>query len=391
MIGAFYIGWRYLVFHRIKTLLLIGCLTLVLFLPVALRILVGHTEQQLTARAEATPLLIGAKGSPLELTLNSLYFDTKVPAQLEYEETSRVRDTGLAQPIPLYVRFRSREHPIVGTSLDYFEFRGLRIAQGRQMQRLGDCVVGAAVADHLGLSAGDSIVSSPETVFDIAGIYPLKMHVTGVLEPENSPDDHAVFTDIKTTWIIEGLAHGHTDLARPDARTGVLKRDGDRITANASVVQYNEITDENVGSFHFHGDVSGFPMTAILAVPVDEKAGTLLMGRYLGESGATQILKPQKVVDKLLATILTVQQYVTVGMAVLGVATLATAALVFLLSLRLRRREIETLHKIGGQRAAVLAICAFEIVFVLAVSVAFAAMLAGATHWIGPDLMRIFL
>ena len=38
MMGALYIGWRYVVFHRIKIVLLIGCLTLVLALPVALRI-----------------------------------------------------------------------------------------------------------------------------------------------------------------------------------------------------------------------------------------------------------------------------------------------------------------------------------------------------------------
>jgi len=391
MMGAFHIGWRYLAFHRIKTALLVGCLTLVLFLPVALRILVGHTEQQLTTRAAATPLLIGAKGSPLELALNSLYFDTKVPARLEYSEVAAVRDTGLAGAIPLYVRFQSRKYPIVGTSLDYFEFRDLQIAAGSQMQRLGDCVVGAVAAEQLGLHPGDSVISSPETVFDIAGVYPLKMRVTGVLSPANSPDDQAIFTDIKTTWIIEGLAHGHTDLAAPEARTSVLKRDGDRITANAAVVQYNEITDQNIGSFHFHGDVSGFPMTAIIALPLDDKTGTLLMGRYLGEDHAAQILIPQKVIDGLLATILTVQQYVTVGMAVLGVATLATASLVFLLSLRLRRREIETLHKIGGQRGAVFAICAFEIVFVLAVSTLLASLLAATTHWVGPDLIRFFL
>lgn len=391
MRGAFHIGWRYLAFHRIKTGLLVGCLTLVLFLPVALRILVGHTEQQLTTRAAATPLLIGAKGSPLELALNSLYFDTKVPARLEYSEVAAVRDTGLAEVIPLYVRFQSRSHPIVGTSLDYFEFRALRLAEGRQMQRLGDCVAGAVVAERLGLRPGGWVVSSPETVFDIAGTYPLKMRVMGVLEFSNSPDDDALFTDIKTAWIIEGLAHGHTDLARPEARTGVLKRDGDRITANASVVQYNEITDANIGSFHFHGEVSGFPMTAMIAVPPDDKSKTLLLGRYQGEEQTAQVLVPEKVINELLATILTVQRYVTLGMGVLGGATLATAAMVFLLSLRLRRREIETLHKIGGQRNAVLAICAFEVIFVLLVSALLAGLCAGATHWTGPDLIRFFL
>ena len=391
MSGAVYLGWRYLVYHRIKTLLLVSCLTLVLALPAVLRILVGHTERQLTARAEATPLLIGAKGSQLELALNSLYFNAREPAPLKYAETARVRDTALAEAIPLYVRFRARGHSIVGTSLDYFEFRGLRVAVGTPMLRLGDCVVGARVAQQLGVRPGDSVISSPETVFDLAGVYPLKMRVTGVLAVANSPDDDVIFTDVKTTWVIEGLAHGHADLANPSARAGVLKRERASITANASVVQYNEITDQNIGSFHFHGEPSGFPLTAVIALPKDEKASALLMGRYLGDQATTQILAPRKVIAELLATIFTVQQYVTLGMAVLGAATLATAALVFLLSLRLRRREIETLHKIGGKRSAVLVICAFEVVSVLSISALLASFVALATEWAGPNLIRLFL
>lgn len=391
MRGAIHIGWRYLAFHRIKTLILVGCLTVVLLLPVALRILVSHTEQQLTVRADATPLLIGARGSPLELTLNSLYFDAGTPPRLDYSELETVRDSGLALAIPLYLRFQSGEHPIVGTSLDYFEYRELRIANGRQMQRIGDCVLGAAVATKLGVKPGDSVTSSPESVFDLAGVFPLKMRVTGVLEFSNSPDDHAIFADIKTTWIIEGLTHGHDDLANQDGTSSVLKRNGDRITANASVVQYNEITEDNIGSFHFHGDTSGFPMTAVIALPSSDKSEALLMGRYVDKIQPNQILTPRTVINDLLATILTVQQYINIGMALLGAATLSIVAMVFLLSIRLRQREIETLHKIGGQRLQVLAICTFEIIFVLSASLVLTGLLALVIHLAGPDLIRLFL
>lgn len=391
MRGALLIGWRYLLFHRIKTGLLIACITMVFFLPIALRILVQHTERQLSARAEATPLIIGAKGSPLELTLNSLYFSTKVPERFAYGESSLVDESGLAAAIPLYVRYQVRRHPIVGTTLDYFDFRELALDEGSLMQRLGDCVVGARFAEREKIKPGDSVVSSPETVFDLAGTYPLKMRVTGVLLPNNSPDDNAVFTDIKTTWIIEGLAHGHTDLADPAERAGVLKRDGSRITANASVVQYNEITEANIDSFHFHGDTSSFPITAVIADPNDEKSGAILMGRYLEDEDPRQIIKPRIVVDELLATILTVQRYVTMGMTVLGAATLATTAMVFLLSLRLRRREFATLHKIGGQNGVVLVIGLFEIGFVVLSSTVLAALLSLTLSWAGPGLLRLFL
>jgi hypothetical protein len=56
----------------------------------------------------------------------------------------------------MYVRFQARRNPIVGTTLDYFEFRGLQIARGRQLAVLGDCVLGARVAKSLALKPGDS-------------------------------------------------------------------------------------------------------------------------------------------------------------------------------------------------------------------------------------------
>ena len=67
-----YLAWRYLVFHRFKTVILVSSITLILYLPVGLRVLVDQSSRQLTSRAEATPLIVGSKGSPLELVLNSL-------------------------------------------------------------------------------------------------------------------------------------------------------------------------------------------------------------------------------------------------------------------------------------------------------------------------------
>ena len=127
------------------------------------------------------------------------------------------------------------------------------------MTMLGECVVGSEVARHLGIVPGSHLTSSPESVFDLAGVYPLKMHVVGVLEPSHSPDDRAVFVDLKTTWVIEGLGHGHQDLARPEAADAVLSRDEGGIVANASVVEYTVIDASNVDSFHFHGDRDKYP------------------------------------------------------------------------------------------------------------------------------------
>ncbi len=391
MSGPIYLAWRYMAHHRVKTGILVASIALIAFLPAGLYVLVGESATALTARADATPLLVGARGSALELVLSSLYFGSEARATTSWGEAERVAVSGLADPIPLYVRFRAGGHPMVGTALEYFDFRGLRFAAGRPFALLGECVLGAKAARRLGVGPGDTVISSPESVFDLAGVYPLKMRVAGVLARAYGPDDEVVFVDVKTAWVIAGLGHGHRDLAAPEAESAVLARQGGRITANASVVAYNEITAENAASFHFHGDLAGFPLTGILSIPHDEKSRVLLMGRYEEPDLATQIVRPRAVMDELLETVLIIRSYVVAALATVAVATLATAALVFGLSLRLRRREIETMVKIGGSRGAVAAVLASEVVGVLALGAALTGLLTALVARFGSGAIRAFL
>jgi putative ABC transport system permease protein len=391
MRDVLFLAWRYLAHNRVKTAVLVGSIMLIVYLPVALRVLVKQSAAELTARAEATPLLVGAKGSPLELALSSLYFESDTPELTTYAEAERIADSGLAQAIPLYVRFKVRQQPIVGTSLEYFDLRGLKFADGRAMAMLGDCVVGARAAEALDVAVGGTVISSPESVFDIAGVYPLKMQVVGVLEPSYTADDVAVFVDLKTAWIVQGLVHGHQDMAAPEAASGVLSREGDNIVANASIVQYTEITPDNIDSFHFHGSVADYPVSAVIAVPHDQKSGTILMGRYESPDDPAQVLQPTTVIDDLLGTIFTVQNFVVAGMLLVGLAALATAVLVFVLSLRLREREIETMAKIGGSRVRVAGVLVTEVAVVVLTSVLLAGVLTALTARFASTAVRLLL
>jgi putative ABC transport system permease protein len=136
MRDCLYLAWRYLAYHWAKTTILVTSITLIILLPAGLRVLVKQSKEKLTARADMTPPVIGKKGSPLELVLNSVYFTGQIPELMQYSEAASVDRTGFASAIPLYVRFHSQGDPIVGTSLDYFELRGLEIKSGRQMGRL---------------------------------------------------------------------------------------------------------------------------------------------------------------------------------------------------------------------------------------------------------------
>jgi len=390
MSGALFLGWRYLARHRFKSGILIASITLMLFLPAATRLLVQDSATALTARADQTPLILGARGSELELVLNTLYFHAETPAEIENRTFVEAQSTGLADFIPIHSRFHAQGAPIVGTSLDYFDFRGLHVASGRQMGLLGECIIGANVARRLGLGPGDSIISSPETVFDIAGVYPLKLTIAGVMEAAGTADDDAVFVDVRTSWIIQGLGHGHVDLAEPEAGGAVLSRRDGVVTANASLTQYAEITRDNISAFHFHGSAESFPLTSVIAVPPDQKNTALLRGRYQ-DNELLQLVVPGNVLDDLLETVFAVQNYVILGLAILSFATIAVITLVFLLSQQLRRGEFHTLLRIGASKGYVAILVASEIGFVFLLSALLAAGLTLVTRYYAMQILQTFL
>ena len=389
MIDSLYIAWQYIRYNKIKTIVLVACITLISFLPLSLQLLLAESERQLMSRAVTTPLVIGAKGSSLDLVMNTLYFSDELPEPVNMGAAERVDQSDLALPIPVYVRFKTREHPIVGTTLDYFDFRGLKVAEGRQMAVLGECVLGATVADSLDLTAGGSLVSSPESLFDLAGIYPLKMKVAGVLQKSHTSDDLAVFVDLKTAWVIQGLGHGHQDVTRLQDPTLIYRRSESNVAATAKLYHYTEITEKNIESFHFHGDLGDYPITAVIAVPHDEKSGTILRGRYLSEKERQQIVWPEEVIDGLLQNIFRIKNVLDAVISVVALATVLAMVLVFALSLRLRQREIQTIFKLGCSRMTIVRLVAAEILLIVVVSAVSCGALMLLVNLYSNDLVRM--
>lgn len=388
MIDSFYIAWKYLSFNKIRTATLVACVTLIAVLPLTLELLLAESQRQLLSRAASTPLLLGAKGSALDLVMNGLYFDDEVPELISMAAADTVDNAGLALPIPLYVRFEARRFPIVGTTLDYFDFRALNVSEGRQIAMLGDAVIGVDVAESLDIGVGDSLLSSPETVFDLAGVYPLKMRVVGVLGRSHTPDDLSVFVDVKTAWVIQGLVHGHEDLAQTTDASVVIERTSDKVVASAKLVEFTEITEENIDGFHFHGSPEEYPLSAVIVVPDDTKSGTILRGRYLEGESAEQLIVPETVIDGLLANIFRIKNVLDAVIFVVAIATVLALFLVFALSLRLRQREIRTVFRIGGSRSTIVRLLSAEIVIIALASAALCLITLVIVQNYSSDLVR---
>lgn len=380
--NSFFIAGRYLMYHRVRSLILITALAVILFVPVFLNIIVGQSREQLTSRADDTPLILGSPGSSLDLAMSSLYFIKKQPQNILYQDALDINKTGLARAIPLHTSFRVGDFRIVGTTLDYFDHRRLTIKSGRQMAMLGEAVIGSIAAEKLKCAAGDSLVSTPENFIDIAGQYPIKMKVTGVLAPTGTADDEAVFVDLRTSWIITGLGHGHQDLTKTADASVILKSEKGTVTANAKLITYIEITPENVGSFHFHGANSTFPITSAIVAPKNEKAKTLLLGRYQTKDQPLQLIRPPVIMQELIDAIFRIKTVLDVVVIVVGLSTALTILLVFILSLRLRARELTTIFRLGCGRLTTVGFVTAELFLITTASLILAALLVTlASHW----------
>ena len=366
--NSLWLAWLYLRRRRVAAGMMVAGVALALYLPLAAHWAADAFDEALGARAAATPIIVGARGSRFDLVLHGLYFRARSEGTVAHGEFTALRDAGYGRVIPLHVQFTAGGQPVVGTSLDYFEFRELQMARGESMALLGDCVLGANAARELNLSPGDKLKTDRKNLFDLAGDYPLQLNVTGVLSATGTADDEGVFVDVKTAWIIAGHGHGH-DEGESNATN----------SPSAKLVKTHlEITPQNMGTFHFHGDTTALPLTAILVEPMDAKGTAMVLGRYQ-HSGQLQALKPPVVVDEMMGMVMRVRQFLDANYALVAGAMGMLLALIVALSRRLRSREMETLFLLGCSRGTQFALQAAELLIIFAAALALALAAAWAT------------
>ena len=398
MTNALYLAIRSLWWYRGRATIIVLCLALTLWLPITVRLLLNQFRTEIVARANATPLVIGTKGSRIDLALQAIYFDTVAPEQTTMAEATFVQKSGYATPIPIHVEYKTQPVnnvdgvPIVGTTIEYFEFRKLSLAFGNSLTMLGDCVLGCNVARRMQLSPGDRIMSAPKNAFNLAGDYPLRMNITGILAPSHSPDDDVVFVDLKTAWVIDGIGHGHQQLNHESDESMLLHKTDDTVTASAAVLPFTEITPDNIASFHFHGDENTFPVSAIIADPHDQKNRTLLLGEYLTTRKDTaQCVKPRDVVDDLLHVVFRIERLVWLGSLLSALVTALLLSLVLFLTTRLRAPEMQTMFKLGCSRARIVQLIGTEILLMALAGITLALCAAWYSQHVTANSLRSLL
>ncbi len=371
MNGIVYLALRHVRYHWLRSLTLVLVIATLISIPLLAEVLSRAAETRMMSRADATPLVYGAAGAPLDLTLAAAYFRGDVETPVSMQDYEWLIERRMADLAPIHVAGTVRGLPIVGTDIDYFRLRGLTTTDGRMPVSVGEAVLGADAARTLGVAVGDQIASDVEQVFDLAGAYPVGMVVSGILAATGSADDRAVLTDLKTGWIVSGFGHGHEELTRQTNTSLLLKTDnGEALTANASLPTFEAISADRLSAFHFHGTPETFPLTAVLVFPFDEKASALLRGRVGERDANVQILRATDQIRGLMDNVLQVKAILQGVMLAVGLAAGLAVGLVVWLSAQMRRREFDISRRLGAGPGLPVALLSCEMVLLSGVALA---------------------
>lgn len=189
----------------------------------------AQAQKTFTSVNSGFDAVLGARGSKLQLTLNSLFHLEESPGNIPISDwTDLQKRPEVEQAVPIAVGDNYRGWRVVGTTLQMFTNRlGVR-GGGRLFEEgLREAVVGSFAARRLGLKVGDEFHPSHGVNFSEEAHEHEDYVVVGILEPSNTPADRVI-------WIpLEGLQRmsGHDPRASGEVSAVLVKFKGGSATA----------------------------------------------------------------------------------------------------------------------------------------------------------------
>jgi putative ABC transport system permease protein len=168
-------------------------------------------KEQMDNNLKGIDMVVGAKGSPLQLILSSVYHVDSPTGNIPLNEAKAIeKNKMVGNSVPLLYGDNFKGYRIVGTNSNFFELYNLKIKAGDYFNNYFEAVVGSKVAEKLNLNLGDEFVSShglretgethDETSFSVSGI----------LEYSNSVADNLILTSPNSIWEIHE-DHNHSE------------------------------------------------------------------------------------------------------------------------------------------------------------------------------------
>jgi putative ABC transport system permease protein len=206
--NLFRISWRNLTDRPLSSFLSGLLMTFGITIISLLLLLNKQLDDQFRRNIKGIDMVLGAKGSPLQLILSSIYQIDSPTGNIPLEEAEKLtRNPMIKTAIPLSMGDNYRSFRIVGTNKKYLDHFGATVAQGRLFQQDLDVVVGPRVAQVAGLKLGDAFSGSHGLDAEGEVHADTKYKVVGILNQTNTVTDQLILTPVSSVWAI----HEHHD------------------------------------------------------------------------------------------------------------------------------------------------------------------------------------
>ena len=214
--------------HALSTVITALSIGLAVGLWISVWVVKEQSQAAFTGVNAGFDAVLGARGSKLQLVLNSIFHLEASPGNLPWTDFLDIqKNPNVSLAVPLAVGDNYHGYRLVGTTTDLFNH--VEFSPGKKYEVEGDgrffesgyreAVVGSFVARKLKLSPGDKFHPFHGLIYDEKSQHSETYVVVGLLKPSNTPSDRVI-------WIpLEGIQRmsGHNPNAATDV-SAVLVR-----------------------------------------------------------------------------------------------------------------------------------------------------------------------
>ncbi|AFK05044.1 protein of unknown function DUF214 [Emticicia oligotrophica DSM 17448] len=212
------ISWKNILDKKLNSFLCVLLMTLGIAMISLLMLLGKQLQDKFAKNISGIDLVVGAKGSPLQLILSSVYQIDNPTGNVYLDDVQNIAQNPMVKEmIPLSMGDNYQGYRILGTNKKYFEHFKTQLIDGKMFKGNLEVVLGAQTAQNTGLKIGDTFASSHG--LDAAGEKHGEKNykVVGILDFNNSVVDNLILTSLNSVWSIHDHAEGEQHEAEADS------------------------------------------------------------------------------------------------------------------------------------------------------------------------------
>ncbi len=182
-----------------------------IFIISFLLLIKNQFEDHIEKNIAGVNLVVGAKGSPLQLILSTLYHVDYPTGNIPLSDAEKLKHNPLVKrTIPMALGDNFQGYRIVGTNHDYAGLYGGELQKGKLWEKDFDVTIGSKVARDAGLNLGDHFVGVHGFMANGTDKHmEFKYTVTGIFKETGSVLDQLILTNIGSVWKIHRHHHHH--------------------------------------------------------------------------------------------------------------------------------------------------------------------------------------